>query len=407
MNTKEELLKQYNEYLKMNLSIDMTRGKPSKKQLELSMPMLDVLNSKCDLDSIDHVDTRNYGVYDGLKECKELFASILEVEPEDVIIFGNSSLNIMYECLADAFLYGVCGETPWSKLDNKIKWLCPVPGYDRHFAICEQLGIEMINIPIHSDGPDMDMIEELIKDPSVKGIFCIPKYSNPTGITYSQEVVDRFAKLKPCAKDFRIYWDNAYCVHDFYKDDKDYLPSLLREARKYHNEDIVYMFTSTSKITFPGSGVAAFAASKHNLDDIKSHLKYKTIGYDKINELRHVRFLKDINGVHAQMEKHAELLRPIFDYVDKRLEQDLKGLAIWNKPKGGYFISLYVPNKAREVINRCKECGVKLTDMGCAYPYHIDKSNSHIRLAPSCLTLEELKLAMDVIVLSVKIELTE
>lgn len=401
---REDLVKKYNEYKKMNLHIDMTRGRPSKEQLDLSTPMFDVVSSNSDYTSEEGVDCRNYGCLTGLKECKDLFASILEVPADNIIIFGNSSLNIMYECLADAFLYGVCGSTPWSKLE-KVKWLCPVPGYDRHFAICEHLGIEMINVPTNENGPDMDIVEELIKDPLVKGIWCVPKYSNPTGITYSSEVVNRFAKLKPASKDFRVFWDNAYAVHHLYKDKQDFLLDFFSKAKKYHNEDIVYIFSSTSKISFPGGGIAALAASIKNLKDLENHLKYKTIGFDKINQLRHARFFKNIDGIKKQMAKHAEILRPKFELIEDVLEKEAKGLATWTKPNGGYFISLFVNNKAKEIIERCKECGVILTEAGCAYPYHSDPNNSHIRLAPSCLSIKELEKAMDIILLTIKIEI--
>ena len=399
---KQELLEQFNKLKKISLKIDMTRGKPSKEQLDLSLPMMDVLNSDSNYLDESGVDVRNYGKLDGIEECKKLIASMAEVSPENVIIFGNSSLEIMYECIANAFLHGVCGSTPWSKL-NKIKWLCPVPGYDRHFAMLEHLGIEMINIPMKDDGPDMDLVEELVKDPEVKGIWCVPKYSNPSGITYSKEVVERFAKLRPSAKDFRIYWDNAYNLHHLYEDKQDSIPELLSFAKKFNNEDIVYKFVSTSKISFPGSGVAALIASKKNLDDVKSHLKYKTIGYDKVNQLRHVRYFKDLDGLKLQMKKHAEIIRPKFELVENYLENNLKGLVKWTKPLGGYFISLYVPSKATEVILMCKECGVTLTEAGCAYPYHKDPTNSHIRLAPTYVELDELKKAMEVICLCVKI----
>lgn len=398
---KEELFKEFEKYKNMGLHIDMTRGKPSSEQLDLSMPLLDVLSSKSNLTSKEGFDCRNYGCLTGIKECKELFASILEVSLENIIVYGNSSLNIMYECLSDAFLYGVCGSTPWSKL-KKVKWLCPVPGYDRHFAMCEHLGIEMINVPMNDDGPDMDLVEELVKDPDVKGIWCVPKYSNPTGITYSDEVVRRFAKLKPLAKDFRIYWDNAYALHDLY-DDGDKLLEIFSEAKKYNNEDLIYEFTSTSKISFPGAGVAAIAVSSNNFKDIQRHLGYKTIGYDKINQLRHVNYYKDFTGVKRVVKLQASILRPKFKLIEDFLEQELKGIATWTKPNGGYFISLFVPGKAKEIIEKCKECGVTLTACGCAYPYHKDKDNSHIRIAPSYLSMEELKTAIVILCLSVKL----
>ena len=389
----------------MHLNLNMARGKPSKDQLDLSMPMMDVLNSHVDLNCIDGNDCRNYGVLGGIPECKKLLGDIIEVDPKNIIIFGNSSLNIMFECISQGYSHGVLGSTSWAKLDKPVKWLCPVPGYDRHFAITEYFGIEMINIPIRSDGPDMDMIEEYIKDPYVKGIWCIPKYSNPDGTTYSEEVVKRFARLKPAARDFRIYWDNAYSVHHLYDDKQDFLLEILDECKKAGNPDLVYKFTSTSKISFPGSGIAAVAASDNNIAEIKKWMGISTIGYDKVNQLRHVRFFKDLDGIKEQMRKHAEILRPKFELVEKILEEELTGLAIWNKPHGGYFISLNVNGCAKEVIKRCKECGVTLTEAGCAFPYHKDPNNSVIRIAPSYPSLEELELATRILCLSVKIEM--
>ena len=389
----------------MHLNLNMARGKPSKDQLDLSMPMMDVLNSHVDLNCIDGNDCRNYGVLGGIPECKKLLGDIIEVDPKNIIIFGNSSLNIMFECISQGYSHGVLGSTSWAKLDKPVKWLCPVPGYDRHFAITEYFGIEMINIPIRSEGPDMDMIEEYIKDPYVKGIWCIPKYSNPDGTTYSEEVVKRFARLKPAARDFRIYWDNAYSVHHLYDDKQDFLLEILDECKKAGNPDLVYKFTSTSKISFPGSGIAAVAASDNNIAEIKKWMGISTIGYDKVNQLRHVRFFKDLDGIKEQMRKHAEILRPKFELVEKILEEELTGLAIWNKPHGGYFISLNVNGCAKEVIKRCKECGVTLTEAGCAFPYHKDPNNSVIRIAPSYPSLEELELATRILCLSVKIEM--
>ena len=397
----KELLDRFNELKSKGFSLDMTRGKPSKEQLDLSMPMLDVLNSKSDMMS-DNVDTRNYGVLDGIEECKALFADLLGVSSKNIIVFGNSSLNTMYECISDSFLYGVNGNTPWSKL-SKVKWLCPVPGYDRHFAMLEHLGIEMVNIPMTKEGPDMDLVEQYVKDPEVKGIFCVPKYSNPTGVTYSNEVVERFAKLKPAAKDFRIYWDNAYLVHDLYEDKKDELVNVMDLVKKHNNEDLVYEFFSTSKISFPGSGIAVLVSSESNLNHIRNHLKYKIISYDKVNELRHVRYFKNSKGLIEQSKKHAEILRPKFEYIEKRLKE-VDGLISYTSPLGGYFISIYVHNKAKEVIARCKECGLKLTEAGCAYPYHKDPDNSHIRLAPSYMEMNELKIAMDILIFAIQIE---
>lgn len=398
-----DLLTKYKKYLKMNLDIDMTRGKPSKEQLDLSMPMLDILNSGSDLTDSQGIDCRNYGKLDGLEECKQLIASLANVGSKNVMVFGNSSLNIMYECVSNSFLYGVCGSVPWNRLD-KIIWLCPVPGYDRHFAICEHLGIQMINVPMKHDGPDMELIESLIQNPNVKGVWCVPMYSNPTGITYSKEVVERFAKLKPAAADFRIYWDEAYTIHHLYDNQEDSIPEILSLSAKYNNQDLIYKFVSTSKISFPGSGVAAIIASDKNLSDIEKHQKIKTVGYDKVNQLRHVRFFKDLNGIKAQMKRHAAILRPKFELVENILKKEVNELASWTRPRGGYFISLYIENKADKVIKRCAECGVKISDVGCAFPYHHDPNNSHIRIAPSFLTTKELEIAISLLCLAIKIE---
>ncbi len=378
----------------MTKVINLARGKPNKDQLDLSNDILNVLNSD-DLINND-IDYRNYGLLSGIEECKSLFGDILGVSKDNVIIYGNSSLNIMYDLISKCYSHGVCGSTPWCKLP-KAKWLCPVPGYDRHFAITEYFNIEMINIPMNSDGPDMDLIEEYIKDESVKGIWCVPKYSNPSGVTYSDEVVRRFARLKPKAKDFRIYWDNAYIIHDLYDESKDELLNIFTEAEKENNSDLVYIFTSTSKITFPGAGVAALAASSTNILDILNQMKYQTISHDKINQLRHVKYFKDINGVKLHMKKHADILRPKFELVESIFEKELKDLAIWTKPLGGYFISLNVKGIAKEVVELCKSRGVILTDAGATYPYHNDPTNSNIRIAPSYLDIEELKEAIEVV----------
>ena len=400
----ESLIAEYNRYKAMNLNLNMARGKPCKEQLDLSMPMMDVLNSEANLNCEDGIDCRNYGILGGIPECKKLLGDIIEVDPKNIIIFGNSSLHVMFECISRAYTHGILGSTPWCKLGKPVKWLCPVPGYDRHFAITEYFGIEMINIPMNNNGPDMDLVEELIKDPYVKGIWCIPKYSNPDGTTYSEKAVKRFANLKPAAKDFRIYWDNAYSVHHLYEDNQDYLLELLNECKKAGNPDLVYKFTSTSKISFPGSGIAAVAASDNNVAEIKKWMGITTIGYDKVNQLRHVRFFKNLDGVKAQMKLHADVLRPKFEMVENILKQELTGIAKWNNPKGGYFISLEVPEIANQVISRCKECGVALTEAGCAFPYHKDPDNKIIRIAPSYPSLKELELATRVLCLSVKIE---
>lgn len=401
---ENQLDQQFAYYKSLNLNIDMTRGRPCQEQLDISMPMMDVLNSEADLHCEDGRDCRNYGVLGGIPECKKLLGDIIEVDPKNIIIFGNSSLNIMFDRISNAMTHGVLGSTPWMKLDKPVKWLCPVPGYDRHFAITEYFGIEMINIPMKKDGPDMDLVEEYIKDPYVKGIWCVPKYSNPDGTTYSEAVVKRFARLKPAAKDFRIYWDNAYSVHHLYEDNQDFLLEILDECQKAGNPDLVYKFTSTSKISFPGSGIAAVAASDNNIKEIKKQLSIQTIGYDKVNQLRHVRFFKNLDGVKAQMKKHAAILRPKFEMVEHIFEQELTGIAEWNKPNGGYFIALKVKGCAKEVIEKCRECGVALTEAGCAFPYHKDPNNEIIRIAPSCPTLEELEIASKVICLAVKLE---
>lgn len=404
----EKLKQQFKDYKAMELKLNMARGKPCKEQLDLSMGMMDVLNSNVDLVCEDGFDCRNYGVLTGIDECKRLLGEIIEVPSSNIIIYGNSSLMVMYSLVANAMTHGVNGSTPWYKLD-KVKWLCIVPGYDRHFAITEYFGIEMINVPMHKDGPDMDMIEELVsKDPAIKGIWCVPKYSNPDGTTYSNEVVKRFARLKPAAEDFRIYWDNAYSVHHLYKDRKDYLIELLDECKKAGNPNLVYKFTSTSKISFPGSGVAALATSDDNIKWLTNYLSTQTIGYDKVNQLRHVRFFKNLDGVTEQMEKHAEILRPKFELVERILEEELSGLnCTWTKPNGGYFISFEVPGHAKEVVAMCKELGVELTPAGSAYPYHNDPNNSNIRIAPSFPSLKELELASRIFCLCVKMELAK
>ncbi len=403
----EQLLKQYEDYKAMNLNLNMARGKPCGEQLDLSMAMMDVLNSKADLKSEDGIDIRNYGVLTGIDECKQLLADMIEVPRENIIIYGNSSLNIMFDCISHAMTHGVLGSTPWMKLD-RVKWLCPVPGYDRHFAITEYFGIEMINVPMNGEGPDMDIVKKLVsEDESIKGIWCVPKYSNPDGTTYSERTVKRFARLKPAAKDFRIYWDNAYSVHHLYDDRQDFLLELLDECAKAGNPDLVYKFTSTSKISFPGSGIAAVAASKANVEDLTKRLSIQTIGFDKVNQLRHVRFFKDLSGIREQMRKHAELLRPKFELVERILKEELEGIATWTTPHGGYFISLDVPGVASAVVQKCKECGVILTPAGSTYPYHKDPNDSNIRIAPTYPSIEELEKATRILCLSVKLAFAE
>lgn len=406
LTIKDELEKEYKEAASKGLKLDMSRGKPAAKQLDLSRDMLDVVNSSSDLKCEDGVDVRNYGILDGISEAKKIMADILGVSSDNVIVFGNASLNIMYDMVSRAMLFGILGSTPWSKLD-KVKFLCPVPGYDRHFAITELFGVEMINIPMKADGPDMDLVEKYVNnDESVKGIWCVPKYSNPQGITYSDEVVKRFAALKPAAKDFRIFWDNAYAIHDLYEDDKDELLEIFAECKKNGNEDMVYEFCSTSKVTFAGGGISALAASKSNIDDVKRTMTIQTIGHDKVNQLRHARYFKDINGVYDHMKKHAAILRPKFEAVINEFEKELSGLGIasWVKPKGGYFISLEtMEGCAKAVVAKCKEAGVTLTGAGATYPYKKDPNDSNIRIAPSLPTEEELKQATELFVLCVKL----
>lgn len=406
LTLQEQLNKEYEEAKAKGLKLDMSRGKPAASQLDMEMDFMNVLNADSILKTEAGVDCRNYGVMDGIPEARKLIGDVLGVPADNVIVFGNASLNIMYDTVARSEIFGVMGETPWCKLD-KVKFLCPVPGYDRHFAITEQFGIEMINVPMSEDGPDMDMVEELVNtDPAVKGIWCVPKYSNPQGYTYSDETVKRFAALKPAAKDFRIYWDNAYAIHDLYEEKRDTLLDIISECEKAGNPDMVYEFCSTSKVTFPGSGIAALAASKANLDFIKKFMTIQTIGYDKVNQLRHVRYFKDAEGMKAHMMKHAAIMRPKFEAVFHVLESELNGLGIgaWTEPKGGYFISFdALEGCAKKIVEKCKEAGVVLTGAGATYPYKKDPKDSNIRLAPSFPTPEELAMATDLFVLCVKI----
>ena len=407
---KKELDQQFADIKAQGLSLDMSRGKPGMDQLDISMEMMDVLKGDSDLKCETGVDCRNYGVPDGIPEAKRLLGAISEVDPDNIIIFGNSSLNVMFDTVARSMTHGVMGNTPWCKLD-KVKFLCPVPGYDRHFKITEFFGIEMINIPMTPEGPDMDMVEKLVsEDAAVKGIWCVPKYSNPQGYTYSEETVKRFAHLKPAAPDFRIYWDNAYSVHHLYDEDQDFLLEILDECAKAGNPDMVYKFTSTSKISFPGSGIAAVAASKANLDDFRKYMQIQTIGHDKLNQLRHVRFFKDLAGVHEHMRKHAALIRPKFQLVDDILTRELDGLGIgeWTKPKGGYFISFEsMEGCAKAIVAKAKEAGVVMTGAGATYPYGKDPKDSNIRIAPTYPDLKELEEAAKVVVVCVKLASVE
>ena len=412
LDLQKELLAEYQSQKDKGLKLDISRGKPSKEQLDLSMPMLDVLGSDSDMHAEDGTDVRNYGLLDGIPEAKKLMGDLMGVDPSQVIVGGNSSLNIMYDMVARSELFGVMGSTPWSRLD-KVKFLCPVPGYDRHFAVTEQFGIELINVPILADGPDMDAVEEYVNnDPAVKGIWCVPVYANPTGSVYSEETVKRLAALKPAAKDFRIYWDNAYCVHHLFDEEEKQAKvlNILEECEKAGNPDMVYQFCSTSKVTFAGAGVAALSSSAANIADIKSKLQWSTIGPDKINQLRHVRFFKDVNGLKEHMKKHAAIVRPKFEEVLATLERELAELEIaqWSHPLGGYFVSFdAMEGCAKKIVARCKEAGLVLTGAGAAFPYGKDPKDSNIRIAPTMPTLDELKEALELFVICVKLVAVE
>ena len=410
LTVKAALEEEYKTLEAKGLKLNMARGKPGFSQLALSMPMLDTINSSSNMLTVLGNDTRNYGDLDGIGECRRLMADMMSVKKDNVVVCGNSSLNIMYDTVSRSMTKGVNGSTPWCKLD-KVKFLCPVPGYDRHFKITEYFDIEMINIPLYDDGPDMDMVEKYVNnDPAVKGIWCVPKYSNPTGISYSDEVIKRFANLKPAAEDFRIYWDNAYCIHHLYEDTQDEILNILEECEKAGNPNMVYIFSSTSKISFPGSGVSAIASSLENIAFIKSQMTVQTIGHDKINQLRHARFFKDIDGLKAHMQLHAEVLRPKFEAVLNTLEAELGGLEVgsWVKPRGGYFISFdALPGCAKNIVAKCKALGVILTDAGATFPYGKDPLDSNIRIAPSFPTPEEMEAASKVFVLCVKLASVE
>ena len=403
----EKELQTYKNFLDMKLNLNMARGKPGDDQLVLSEKMYSGIPSPY---SEDGTDCRNYGVLDGISEARRLFGTILEAPAENVIVCGNSSLNLMYDAIARAMIYGSYkGATPWCK-QEKLKFLCPVPGYDRHFAITESFGIEMINIPMTPDGPDMDVVEKYVQsDPAVKGIWCVPKYSNPDGYTYSNETVRRFANLKPAADDFRIFWDNAYVVHDLY-DEGDKLLSIYDEAKKAGNENIFLMFASTSKVTFPGSGISAVVSGKENIEFIKSILSVQTIGFDKMNMLRHVQFLKDFDSLKAHMKSHAEILRPKFEAVLAAFESELSGLpnTHWTRPRGGYFITLYLEHGcATRTFELCRDAGVTLTNAGATFPYGKDPDDSVLRIAPTFPPVEELKIAVKVLICAAKIATLE
>ena len=402
---KADLEEQYGELKARGLALNMARGKPAPVQLDLSAPLLDILDSQADMLDSTGTDVRNYGAATGIPEAKELMAQIMGVPADEVIVGGNSSLNLMFDAISRAFAFGILGNTPWCKLEE-VKFLCPAPGYDRHFGVTEHFGIQMTAIPMTEEGPDMDLVEELVSsDPAIKGIWCVPKYSNPQGITYSDQVVRRFAALKPAAPDFRIFWDNAYVVHDLY-DEGDQLLDLREACIAAGNPDLYYMFASTSKVSFAGGGISAISASPANLEQIAKSMSIQTIGHDKINQLRHARYFKDLDGVKAHMAKHAQIIRPKFQLVQEELEKELGGLGIgeWTKPRGGYFVSFQaLPGCAKAIVAKAKEAGVTLTGAGATYPYKQDPQDSNIRIAPTYPDLEELGMALQVFTVCVKL----
>ena len=408
---KQKLTAAYDAFKSKGLKLDMSRGKPAGDQFDLAAGLLDALNSQSSPYAEDGADCRNYGVFDGIPECKAIFAGILDVEPSEVFVGGNSSLALMYDAIAKMMLLGVHpGATPWCKLD-KVKFLCPVPGYDRHFAITESFGIEMVNVPLLSTGPDMELVEELVaNDASIKGIWCIPKYSNPTGITYSDETVRRFAKMKTAAEDFVIMWDNAYAVHDLYPESGDRLLGLLEECKKAGNPNRAMLFTSTSKISYAGAGIAAFACAEQMMKRMKALITIQTIGYDKMNMLRHVRYFQNLDGVMQHMKKEAALLQPKFQIVLDTFAEELDGLEIaqWYSPNGGYFISVDVLDGcAKRAVQLCKEAGAVLTGAGATFPYGKDPRDCNIRVAPTYPGVEELKITATLLCVAVKLAACE
>lgn len=408
----ETLREEYEIYQKKNLALNMARGKPSSAQLDLSLPILNVLTSRSDLHAEDGTDCRNYGVVDGLPEAKRLMATMIDDKPEHIIIYGNSSLNIMYDTVARCFAFGTGGSKPWKDYDE-IRWICPVPGYDRHFGVTQAFGVTMIPVPMTETGPDMDEVEKIAQsDMRVKGIWCVPKYSNPSGVTYSDETVRRLASMPCAAEDFRIFWDNAYCVHHLYDDPalQDHLLDIAIACEEAGNPDRCFKFASTSKITFPGAGISAFAASPAMVTEAKKCMTNQTIGHDKLNQLRHVRFLKDADGISSHMSKHAEIIRPKFELVLQKLHEGLHGTGIgsWSNPHGGYFISFdALPGTAKRVVALAKEAGVVMTGAGATWPLKQDPQDSNIRIAPTLPPLEELNTAMDVFVCCVKLAAAE
>lgn len=396
--------KRYDEYLNAHLSINMARGKPSPEQLGMSTDTFaDALNST-DFISRDGTDTRNYGGLSGIDESKTFFAELLGVDKSNIIVGGSSSLQLMFDFISQCYSKGIAGCESWAR-QGDVKFIAVVPGYDRHFAIAEYFGIQMVNVPISVDGPDMDMVEELVKDPMVKGMFCVPKYSNPDGYTYSAETVERLAKMKPAAEDFRVIWDNAYIIHDLY-DETDYLPNIFDVAKKYGNEDNFVEFASTSKVTFAGAGISCIAASDNNIKEILKRMNVQIISYDKMNQLRHFKAIPDMSALKAQMKKHADILRPKFEAVEKALSEELDGtgIASWHNPNGGYFIGLKANvGSAKYAGKLCKDAGLTLTNVGAAYPYGNDPDDCEIRIAPSYPSCEDLDTATRLLAVACKL----
>jgi len=408
VSLKNELEKKYEEVKSLGLSLDMSRGKPGADQLDLSVDMLSVMTTADECKAENGFDCRNYGVLDGIPECKKLFADLLQVDTKNIIIGGSSSLNLMYDYLNQCMYLGVAGCEPWSK-QGKVKFICNVPGYDRHFAITEFFGIEMISVEMDEFGPNVEKIRELVKDPMVKGMFCVPKYSNPNGVTYSDERVKALASLQPAAKDFRVIWDNAYSIHEL-TDTPDNLLNIFDVCKEYGTEDYFVEFTSTAKISFPGAGVSAIAASDSNIAEIKKRLNFQTISYDKLNQLRHVKYFKNVDGIKAHMEKHAKIIAPKFQLVLDMLEKEIAPLGIgeWVKAKGGYFISYNtVGSSAKRIGELCKNAGLVLTTVGATYPYGVDPDDKNIRISPTFPSVDNLEKAMEVFCLCAKLAAVE
>lgn len=406
-NELKTLYDQYEQVKAKKLNLNMSRGKPSKAQLDLSEPLLTILKESADCRE-NTIDVRNYGELMGIPSARTFFADLLGTKAENVFVGGAASLQLMFDLLTKAWIWGLKNsKQPWSK-EKEVKWLCPAPGYDRHFAISEALGMKMIPVPMTEEGPDMDKVESLAQDPAVKGIWCVPKYSNPEGIIYSKKTIDRFVHMKPAAPDFTVVWDNAYCVHEF---SGEYIPfpSILEEAKKAGTEDSFYEFASTSKITYPGAGISCMVCSDANMAYLKKYLNVQIISFDKMNQLRHVKFLKDKEHTIAYMKQHALIMGPKFELVLNLLEKELSGWNVsWRKPKGGYFVSFYaVPGTAKRIVALMKEAGVVLTNAGATYPYGQDPEDSNIRIAPSLPPIEELQTAMEVFCLCVKIAALE